>query len=338
MTHLAKACDCMNMIRILEFDKECECMRRIISILLLCLVLTLSLVGCGKDITNDTYDKDENSVDYSNVDNKDAKRSSCFIVDTDSLTFESSMETASGDITDIYTDAQYRYFVFRETKELNVLSLSDEMMASLEQKYYDNPDALISTDAAEQRLREAVMQYFPEYDASQLKLELNDEPGSCLEYYVYIVYEYDDINRVNTASISLAFDGTVSMVSGSHNSPEVFNGSDVYTSKQIEDIVFSYILQEKDNLALEIYPDEQYYENNGNQLQKYQLFIPVENYRSIQCVLNLESEKVDVSGSSGEHYLCREFVDGERHLMICNMRKQYGFTMDMPVILKKFLQ
>ena len=141
-------------------------MRRIISILLLCLVLTLSLVGCGKD---------KNNVDNSNIGKKDATR---YIVDTESLTLESSMETASGDIIDIYTDSQYRYFVFRETNELNVLSLSDEMMESLERKYDDNPDALISTDAAEQRLREAVMQYFPEYDVSQLKLELNNEPGS----------------------------------------------------------------------------------------------------------------------------------------------------------------
>ena len=253
-------------------------MRSIISILLLCLVLTLSLIGCGKDITNDTYDKD-------------AKGSSRYIVDTDLLTFESSMETASGDITDIYTDSQYRYFVFRETKELNVLSLSDEMMASLEQKYYDNSDAIISTDEAEQRLREAVIQYFPEYDASQLKLELNDKTGSCLEYYVYIVYEYDGINRVNTASISLAFDGTVSMVSGSYNSPEIFNGSDAYTSKQIEDIVFSYILHEKDNLALEIYPDEQYYEDNGNQLPKYQLFISTH-----EDMKNISLEKVIWNG------------------------------------------
>lgn len=241
--------------------KELDCMRRIIAILLLCLVMTLSLVGCGKD---------KNNIDNSNIDPKNATH---YVVDTDSLALESSTETANGDIIDIYTDSQYRYFVFRETNELNVLSLSDEMMASLEHKYDDNPDALITTDAAEQRLREAVMRYFPEYDASQLKLELNNEPGSCLEYYVYIVYEYDGVNRVNTASISLAFDGTVSMVSGSHNSPEVFNGSDAYTSKQIEDIVFSYILQEKDNLALEIYPDEQYYEDNGNQLPKYQLFI-----------------------------------------------------------------
>lgn len=236
-------------------------MRRIISILLLCLVLTLSLVGCGEDV---------NSVDNSNIDNKDATR---YVVDTDSLTLESSMETASGDIIDIYTDSQYRYFVFRETKGLNVLSLSDEMMESLQQKYNDNPDALVSTDLAEQYLIEAVRKYFPEYDANKLKLELNNEPGSCLEYYVYIVYEYDGINRVNTASISLAFDGNISMVSGSHNSPEIFIGSDAYTIKQIEDIVFSYVLQEKDNLALEIYPDEQYYEDNGNQLPKYQLLI-----------------------------------------------------------------
>ena len=220
----------------LNQTKVRDCMRRIISILLLCLVLMLSLVGCGKDIANDTYGKDENSVDHSNVDNKDAERSLRYIVDTDSFTLESSMETANGDTIDIYTDSQYRYSVFRETKELNVLSLSDEMMASLEQKYCDDPGALISTDMAEQYLIEAVRKYFPEYDASQLKLELNDETGSCLEYYVYIVYEYNGINRVNTASISLAFDGTVSLASGSHNSPEIFIGSDVYTSKQIEDM------------------------------------------------------------------------------------------------------
>lgn len=266
-------------------------MRRIISILLLCLVLMLSLVGCGKDIANDTYGKDENSVDHSNVDNKDAERSLRYIVDTDSLTLESSMETANGDTIDIYTDSQYRYSVFRETNELNVLSLSDEMMASLEQKYCDDPGALISTDMAEQYLIEAVRKYFPEYDASQLKHEMNDETGSCLEYYVYIVYEYNGINRVNTASISLAFDGTVSMVSGSHNSPEIFIGSDVYTSKQIEDIVFSYVLQEKDNLALEIYPDEQYYEDNGNQLPKYQLFIS-----TLEDMKNLSLEKVIWNG------------------------------------------
>lgn len=265
-------------------------MRRIISILLLCLVLILSLVGCGKDIEsvdNSNIDNIE-SIDNSNIDNKDAMR---YIVDTDSLTLESSMETASGDIIDIYTDSQYRYFVFRETKGLNVLSLSDEMMESLQQKYNDNPDALISTDLAEQYLIEAVRKYFPEYDASKLKLELNNEPGSCLEYYVYIVYEYDGINRVNTASISLAFDGTVSMVSGSHNSPEVFIGSDVYTSKQIEDIVFSYVLQEKDNLALEIYPDEQYYEDNGNQLPKYQLFISTQ-----EDMKNFSLEKIIWNG------------------------------------------
>ena len=106
-------------------------MRRIIAILLLCLVMTLSLVGCGKD---------KNNIDNSNIDPKNATH---YVVDTDSLALESSTETANGDIIDIYTDSQYRYFVFRETNELNVLSLSDEMMASLEHKYDDNPDILI---------------------------------------------------------------------------------------------------------------------------------------------------------------------------------------------------
>lgn len=48
----------------------------------------------------------------------------------------------------------------------------------------------------------------------------------------------------------------------------------------------------------------------------YRIHIPVEKYRSIQCVLELKKESVDVSGSSGERYLCREFVDGATMLAI----------------------
>lgn len=48
----------------------------------------------------------------------------------------------------------------------------------------------------------------------------------------------------------------------------------------------------------------------------YRIHFPVENYRSIQCVLNLEDKKVEVSGSSGERYLCREFGVGATMLAI----------------------
>ncbi len=48
----------------------------------------------------------------------------------------------------------------------------------------------------------------------------------------------------------------------------------------------------------------------------YRIHIPVENHHSIQCILNLENENVDVSGSSGERYLCREFCAGTTMLAI----------------------
>ncbi len=246
-------------------------MKTVIAILL-CFVFTFSLVGCENSIPNTDKSNDIKSNDSSETDNIDFNSPSRYLVDIDSLTFESSMENAKGEAIDIYTDSIHRYYVFRETNELSVLSLSDEMMESLEQKYLDNPDALISNDAAEQCLRETVMQYFPEYDESKLKFDLNDETENCLEYYAYIVYEYDGINRVNTASISIAFDGTVSLVTGSHNSPEIFNGSDVYSDSQIKEIVYSYMLKEKDTLALEIYPEDEYYDENGL-MPQYQLCI-----------------------------------------------------------------
>lgn len=40
----------------------------------------------------------------------------------------------------------------------------------------------------------------------------------------------------------------------------------------------------------------------------YRIYIPVENCSCIQYMLDLEDTKVGVSGSSGERYLCREFI------------------------------
>jgi len=48
----------------------------------------------------------------------------------------------------------------------------------------------------------------------------------------------------------------------------------------------------------------------------YRIHIPVENNSSIQCTLDLEDTKVDVSGSSGERYLCREFQKNSTMLAI----------------------
>lgn len=244
--------------------------------MILCFILIVSISGCSKNEGPSLRDSDSKEADssvFSRTDNQNADTPSRYIVDTSSLTFESSMENVHGEIIDIYSDNIHRYYIFRATNELNVLSLPDERKELLVQKYSDNPDALIFADAAEERLREAILQYFPEYDDSKLKLESNDESGSPLEYYSYIVYEYDGMNRVNTASISIAFDGTVTLVTGSHNSPEVFKGSDVYTDSQIESIVFDYVLNEKDRLAQEIHPEGEYRDVNGNIMPQYKFLV-----------------------------------------------------------------
>jgi len=48
----------------------------------------------------------------------------------------------------------------------------------------------------------------------------------------------------------------------------------------------------------------------------YRIHITAENHRSIQCVLELENEKVEVSSSSGERYVCKEFEYGTTMLAI----------------------
>ena len=39
----------------------------------------------------------------------------------------------------------------------------------------------------------------------------------------------------------------------------------------------------------------------------YRIHIPVKNYCSVQCFLESENEKIEVSSSSGERYVCKEF-------------------------------
>lgn len=48
----------------------------------------------------------------------------------------------------------------------------------------------------------------------------------------------------------------------------------------------------------------------------YRIRIPVGNSRSIQCVLDMEDTRIDISGSSGERYLCREFEQDTMLLVI----------------------
>ena len=58
----------------------------------------------------------------------------------------------------------------------------------------------------------------------------------------------------------------------------------------------------------------------------YRIHIPVKKCCSIQCVLELENEQIDVSGSSGERYLCREFSDGTTMLAIGAEDENPDFT------------
>ena len=59
----------------------------------------------------------------------------------------------------------------------------------------------------------------------------------------------------------------------------------------------------------------------------YRIHVPIKNNCSVQCVLESENEKIEVSSSSGERYVCKEFeyettmlaigVDDENPGLVC---------------------
>lgn len=238
-------------------------------ILLLAVLLVMTFVGCSTRPNSETPTIQTNPTTPTGHDESDVGR---FSVDTKSLSLQSSMKNADGDTVNIYTDGKYRYFILEASNELITISLSDEAMEALGQKFADNPESLISSETAEMCLMDAVWLYFPEYDKSNLRYEVN-ETGNYIEYYAFIVYEYDGENRVNKASVSIAFDGTVSFVGGSHNSPELFNGSDVFSRDEILDTVFNYVYNEQDSIAKSVYSEDEYYDENGEIMPPYQLIV-----------------------------------------------------------------
>lgn len=232
-------------------------MKKIIAVCLM--VFLLFLTSCN----------DAQTLDDSSADVRDLHIEDYLALDTSGMEFVESMENVDGELVDIYTDGEYNYSVLRSTGTLISLFGNDSLHDALLKKYNDDPDYIIERGQADRLLEQVISEYFPEYNWDTLKIECNDETGSYIESYIFMVYDYDGINRVNKASVSFAFDGTLTMLSGTHISSDIFEGTDTFSESELVEIAFNYVRDHKDELAAESIGTGDFFDESGTQLPSF---------------------------------------------------------------------
>ncbi len=155
-----------------------------------------------------------------------------------------------------YTDGVYRYSVHDDEPSVFMLNMEEDVSEKLQMQYDSGEKILISQEEAEKKMLDFIPEMFPEYDISMISYECDSETGIDLEFYRFFLTETVKGIRANVAEIDLAYNGDISFAVGSHNSKEkieefLINDTGLYNEDNIREIVFEYLLSNKDEISPE---------------------------------------------------------------------------------------
>lgn len=167
------------------------------------------------------------------------------------LNCQEVIQNQVGQTIRVYSDDSYQYFVSDKSGEISLISMNGSTMEEISAKFEDGRYNTVSDEQAEKIMFEVIKKVFPEYSVSNLSIKTDNETGSSIERFRYYIEELHDDYVVNVASVSIAFNGEVSFISGTHNTIDMFKsdaapiGSDdlMITKEDLPDIVAEYIVE-----------------------------------------------------------------------------------------------
>lgn len=169
------------------------------------------------------------------------------------------IKNEAGQSLSVYSDSYYKYYVPEGTKEIAYVVLLEGEMEKLDSLYTrkyssekNEANKTISKEEADRILQDVILKLFPEYNNDDLYIQVDSETGSFIEYYRYHIEEVHDETRVNTAAVSLAFNGQIAMASGSHNTADMFDVKSNIKSDDVLNIVSSYMIDHKEEVEKSI--------------------------------------------------------------------------------------
>lgn len=162
-----------------------------------------------------------------------------------------TVESQAGEVLLIYEDDEYLYYVEQNSKRVILVQMKPDDMERLGDEYSKSQDNTITEESAHQIMRYVIDSIFPEYNLDNLSINLDSDTGSHIEYYIYTIKEMHEDAVLNLATVSIAFNGEVTIVSGTHNTKESFGKIDGLSKEDAIRIAYEYVLEEKKSLDSE---------------------------------------------------------------------------------------
>lgn len=151
---------------------------------------------------------------------------------------------AVGNTIQLLSDDYYSYYFDPSNKEVLVIVANNDVM----EKIVENSSklSLDSVPNIDNDVLGNIKKIFPEYNLDSLKIDLDTESGSPIEFFQYTIREYSNDIQINKAHLSFSYDGQLTFVNGSHNELDVNKDYSKIDSSAAIEIAFSYLMKTKD--------------------------------------------------------------------------------------------
>lgn len=162
---------------------------------------------------------------------------------TGNLRLVEERKDAVGNTIQLLRDDYYSYFFDPMKNEVIVVTANDNIMEQITKNASTLSMELVP--GVDNDIISYVSKFFPEYNLDDVKIDLDTESGSPIEFFQYTIREYENDIQVNKAQISFSYDGQLTFIYGSHNQLDEGKDYSKISASDAVGIAFSHLTKTK---------------------------------------------------------------------------------------------
>lgn len=163
---------------------------------------------------------------------------------TGTLRLIEERKDAVGNTIQKMSDDNYSYFFDPTKKEVLVIVANDAVMEGIVKEA--STLSMELTPGVDNDIMSNIIKFFPEYNLDAVKIDLDTESGSPVEFFQYTIREYKNDIQINKAQMSFSYDGQLTFVYGSHNQLDETKDYSIIGASDAVEIAFSHLRKLKD--------------------------------------------------------------------------------------------
>ncbi len=173
-------------------------------------------------------------------------------IQTGELRLVEERKDVAGNTIQIWNDEKYSYYYNETDGNVNVISANTNTMEEIVKSAKGLSLEQVPSLNTETLVRDILNDFFPEYNLDSIKTVIDTESGNPIELFQFKIKEYYNDILLNTASISLSYDGQLTFLHGSHNTIDTKKDYSVYEESNIIELAFKYLQSKKEQIEYDI--------------------------------------------------------------------------------------